>query len=168
MRQFLWFYMQVMTNESETGERLRQSIRQKVSVDAVLGPEASFPGKTQGCIGHRAAALSLRRQTPEAELEADFRPRASDRGFQHHSPTKRAWSSAALHKDSGEKARRPMLRAAPESFKGPTTTPASLTSPDCAAGPHPNLFSPSCSKRTAAGALFQGLAAAAPWLAERR
>jgi len=42
MRHFLWFYMQVMTNESESGERLRQSIRQKVSADAVLSPEASF------------------------------------------------------------------------------------------------------------------------------
>jgi hypothetical protein len=45
MRHFLWFYMQVMTNESETGERLRQSIRQRVSPDGVLGPEASFPEK---------------------------------------------------------------------------------------------------------------------------
>ena len=42
MRHFLWFYMQVMTNESESGERLRQSIRQKVSADAMLSPEASF------------------------------------------------------------------------------------------------------------------------------
>ena len=42
MRHFLWFYMQVMTNESESGERLRQSIRQKVSADSVLSPEASF------------------------------------------------------------------------------------------------------------------------------
>ena len=42
MRHFLWFYMQVMTNESESGERLRQSIRQKVSADSLLGPEASF------------------------------------------------------------------------------------------------------------------------------
>src|SRR5437763_9028049 len=42
MRHFLWFYMQVMTNESETGEGLRQSIRQKASADAVLSPEASF------------------------------------------------------------------------------------------------------------------------------
>ena len=42
MRHFLWFYMQVMTNESESGERLRQSIRQKVSADAVVSPEASF------------------------------------------------------------------------------------------------------------------------------
>ena len=45
MRHFLWFYMQVMTNESESGERLRQSIRQKVSADAVLSPEASFVEK---------------------------------------------------------------------------------------------------------------------------
>ena len=45
MRHFLWFYMQVMTNESETGERLRQSIRQKVSGDAVLSPETSLVEK---------------------------------------------------------------------------------------------------------------------------
>jgi hypothetical protein len=42
MRHFLWFYMQVMTNESESGERLRQSIRQKVSADSVLSHENSF------------------------------------------------------------------------------------------------------------------------------
>lgn len=33
MRHFLWFYMQVMTNESEVGDRLRQTIRQKASED---------------------------------------------------------------------------------------------------------------------------------------
>jgi hypothetical protein len=42
MRHFLWFYMQVMTNESEAGERLRQSIRQKATADSALSPEASF------------------------------------------------------------------------------------------------------------------------------
>ena len=42
MRHFLWFYMQVMTNESECGESLRQSIRQKVSADALQTHEASF------------------------------------------------------------------------------------------------------------------------------
>jgi hypothetical protein len=42
MRHFLWFYMQVMTNESDTGERLRQSIRQRVSPDSVPTPETSF------------------------------------------------------------------------------------------------------------------------------
>ena len=42
MRHFLWFYMQVITNESESGERLRQSIRQKIAGDQVLSPEASF------------------------------------------------------------------------------------------------------------------------------
>jgi hypothetical protein len=45
MRHFLWFYMQVMTNESESGERLRQSIRQKVSADSMMSPEASFVDK---------------------------------------------------------------------------------------------------------------------------
>jgi hypothetical protein len=42
MRHFLWFYMQVMTNESESGESLRQSIRQKISADALQNHEASF------------------------------------------------------------------------------------------------------------------------------
>jgi hypothetical protein len=34
MRHFLWFYLQVMTNESEFGEKLRDTIRQKPSNDA--------------------------------------------------------------------------------------------------------------------------------------
>jgi len=42
MRHFLWFYKQVMTNESEVGERLRQSIRQRLSEDVALSPEAMF------------------------------------------------------------------------------------------------------------------------------
>ena len=42
MRHFLWFYMQVMTNESESGEKLRQSIRQKVSGDSMVTHETSF------------------------------------------------------------------------------------------------------------------------------
>lgn len=42
MRHFLWFYMQVMTNESESGEKLRQSIRQKVSADSMATHEPSF------------------------------------------------------------------------------------------------------------------------------
>jgi hypothetical protein len=42
MRHFLWFYMQVMTNESESGEKLRQTIRQKPSPEALFGPDASF------------------------------------------------------------------------------------------------------------------------------
>jgi ferritin-like metal-binding protein YciE len=42
MRHFLWFYLQVMTNESEAGERLRQTIRQKPAVDAALTGEASL------------------------------------------------------------------------------------------------------------------------------
>jgi hypothetical protein len=38
MRHFLWFYMQVMTNESDSGEKLRQSLRQRSSEDAGSGP----------------------------------------------------------------------------------------------------------------------------------
>ncbi len=36
MRHFLWFYLQVVTNDSEMGERFRQSLRQ----DACLKSEA--------------------------------------------------------------------------------------------------------------------------------
>jgi hypothetical protein len=42
MRHFLWFYMQVMTNESEAGERLRESIRQHVAEDEAFCSEASL------------------------------------------------------------------------------------------------------------------------------
>jgi hypothetical protein len=42
MRHFLWFYMQLMTNESETGEKLRQTLRQKTSEDTVITAEAAF------------------------------------------------------------------------------------------------------------------------------
>ena len=45
MRHFLWFYMQVMANESEEGEKLRQSIRQKLSEDVPLNPKAAFLDK---------------------------------------------------------------------------------------------------------------------------
>jgi hypothetical protein len=42
MRHFLWFYMQVMSNESEAGEQLRQTIRQKTSADLAINSEAAF------------------------------------------------------------------------------------------------------------------------------
>jgi len=42
MRHFLWFYMQVMSTDSEEGERLRQSIRKKVTEDATFGKETAF------------------------------------------------------------------------------------------------------------------------------
>ena len=47
MRHFLWFYMQVMTNESESGDKLRESIRQKVVGDVTLSAEASLLKKCQ-------------------------------------------------------------------------------------------------------------------------
>src|SRR5437016_14677169 len=42
MRHFLWFYIQVMTNESEACDRLRQSIRQQPAAYTMLGAEASL------------------------------------------------------------------------------------------------------------------------------
>src|SRR6266496_2832575 len=45
MRHFLWFYIQVMTNESEGGEKLRQTIRQKAAQDMVTSAEAALMKK---------------------------------------------------------------------------------------------------------------------------
>ncbi len=45
MRHFLWFYQQVVTNESPEGEKLRQTIRQKPSHDGSLSPDAAFVEK---------------------------------------------------------------------------------------------------------------------------
>ncbi len=42
MRHFLWFYLQVMANESEAGDRLRQSIRQPAAEDVTISAEAAF------------------------------------------------------------------------------------------------------------------------------
>src|ERR1700758_5184322 len=39
MRHFLWFYMQVIGNESEMGEKIRQRHRQEASDDAPAAPE---------------------------------------------------------------------------------------------------------------------------------
>ena len=41
MRHFLWFYMQIVANESEMGEKLRQTLRQRPSGDIPGAPEAS-------------------------------------------------------------------------------------------------------------------------------
>lgn len=41
MRHFLWFYMQVMSNESEAGDQLRKSIRQKPAIAPPPATDAS-------------------------------------------------------------------------------------------------------------------------------
>lgn len=45
MRHFLWFYMQVMTSDGDDGERLRESIHQKLSGDATLSPRVAAAEK---------------------------------------------------------------------------------------------------------------------------
>ena len=45
MRHFLWFYMQVMTNESEDGDKLRQSIGQQASADGMVSPRVAAAEK---------------------------------------------------------------------------------------------------------------------------
>jgi len=42
MRHFLWFYTQVMDNESELGEKLRQTLQQKLSSDDQRKMESPF------------------------------------------------------------------------------------------------------------------------------
>jgi len=56
MRHFLWFYLQVMTNESEFGEKLRETIRQKPSNDAAL---LQRPNPLNERIRNAAEALML-------------------------------------------------------------------------------------------------------------
>ena len=56
MRHFLWFYMQVMTNESEFGEKLRETIRQKPSNDSAL---LQRPNPLNERIRNAAEALML-------------------------------------------------------------------------------------------------------------
>jgi hypothetical protein len=45
MRHFLWFYMQMMTNESEMGDKIRQSVATRVSSNGAMNAEASFVEK---------------------------------------------------------------------------------------------------------------------------
>ena len=45
MRHFLWFYTQVITNESADAEQLRESIRQKPSPDAAFSPRVEAAEK---------------------------------------------------------------------------------------------------------------------------
>ena len=47
MRHFLWFYKQVITEDSEDGDQLRQTIRQAVSKDAAMSPRFSAAQKFQ-------------------------------------------------------------------------------------------------------------------------
>lgn len=45
MRHFLWFYKQVITDGSDDGDQLRQTIRQSVSQDATQSPRYSAAQK---------------------------------------------------------------------------------------------------------------------------
>src|SRR5580658_10551039 len=45
MRHFLWFYMQVITTESEEGDRLRQSLGQRPSADGIISPRVAAAEK---------------------------------------------------------------------------------------------------------------------------
>lgn len=45
MRHFLWFYSQVMSNDSEIGEKLRQTLSQQPADDALMKTEKSIAEK---------------------------------------------------------------------------------------------------------------------------
>jgi hypothetical protein len=45
MRHFLWFYMQVMTNESEDVDKMRQSIHQRPAEDGMVSPRVAAAEK---------------------------------------------------------------------------------------------------------------------------
>ncbi|HYW84216.1 MAG TPA: hypothetical protein VFB30_13215, partial [Spirochaetia bacterium] len=46
MRHFLWFYMQVVTSDSEMGEKFRQTVRQDTRVQAAPEMEQQFQSAT--------------------------------------------------------------------------------------------------------------------------
>jgi hypothetical protein len=56
MRHFLWFYGQIVTNESDFGDKLRETIRQKPSNDGV---QAQPPSPLNDRIRGAAEALML-------------------------------------------------------------------------------------------------------------
>jgi len=47
MRHFLWFYVQVMTNDSEEGDRLRETIRANSAPEALVSPRVAAAEKFQ-------------------------------------------------------------------------------------------------------------------------
>jgi hypothetical protein len=63
MRHFLWFYMQVMTDESADGDRLRQSISQKPSADSAISPRVAAAEKFK-----RAADNALLQYLSDAKV----------------------------------------------------------------------------------------------------
>jgi len=63
MRHFLWFYMQVITDESADGERLRQSISQKPSADSAISPRVAGAEKFK-----RAADNALLQYLSDAKV----------------------------------------------------------------------------------------------------
>jgi len=45
MRHFLWFYLQLMTSDSDAGEKLRQAIKQRPAAETPFSGEASYVEK---------------------------------------------------------------------------------------------------------------------------
>jgi hypothetical protein len=45
MRHFLWFYLQIMTSDSDAGEKLRQAIKQRPAAETPFSAEASYVEK---------------------------------------------------------------------------------------------------------------------------
>jgi hypothetical protein len=45
MRHFLWFYLQIMTSDSDAGEKLRQAIKQRPAAETPFSSEASYVEK---------------------------------------------------------------------------------------------------------------------------
>jgi hypothetical protein len=45
MRHFLWFYMQVMTNESEEGDKLRQGFAPNPAEEGMISPRVAAAEK---------------------------------------------------------------------------------------------------------------------------
>ncbi len=68
MRHFLWFYSQVMSNEPELGDKLRQAGAAKTASDEKPADRKRVPRSTLTCRRAHAAPSSGGRATPQAQL----------------------------------------------------------------------------------------------------
>ena len=61
MRHFLWFYMQVVTSDSEMGEKFRQTVRQDARVQAAPELEQQFQSATDAIMLRYLAESKFRK-----------------------------------------------------------------------------------------------------------
>ncbi len=67
MRHFLWFYMQVVTSDSEMGEKFRQTIRQETPAQSLKWNSSSRAPPTPSCSAILPIAGTASRTRPRSQ-----------------------------------------------------------------------------------------------------